>query len=138
VIAYLDSSVVLRIVLGQQGTLREWESVEVGVGSALLEIECLRTVDRLRHRAGLGASHAAALVKAVFELTARMDVVELTPGVLRRAASPMPAPLGTLDAIHLATAAQWREARLTELVFATHDQALALAARASGFDVIGA
>jgi hypothetical protein len=49
----------------------------------------------------------------------------------------MPAPLGTLDAIHLATAEMWREAKGKELLVATHDQALALAARASGFRVAG-
>lgn len=49
----------------------------------------------------------------------------------------MAAPLGTLDAIHLATGEMWREARGTELVMATHDTALALAARATGFRVVG-
>jgi hypothetical protein len=31
----------------------------------------------------------------------------------------------------------WREARDQDLLFATHDQALALAARGSGFRVVG-
>jgi spermidine synthase len=34
----------------------------------------------------------------------RMDRVDVSPAVLRRAADPFPTPLGTLDAIHLATA----------------------------------
>lgn len=136
-IAYVDSSVVLRILLRQPEPLREWKQIANGVASTLLEVECLRTIDRLRHRAGLMPAQAAELVKAVFELTARMEVVEITPGVLRRAASPMPTPLGTLDAIHLATASHWREARLTELAFATHDSSLAEAARAAGFETFG-
>jgi hypothetical protein len=49
----------------------------------------------------------------------------------------MVAPLGSLDAIHLATAELWRETRGQEIVFATHDRALGLGARASGFKVIG-
>jgi len=49
----------------------------------------------------------------------------------------MPAPLGTLDAIHLATADLWREGRGKDPIVATHDKALALAARASGFRVMG-
>jgi hypothetical protein len=49
----------------------------------------------------------------------------------------MPAPLGTLDAIHLATADLWRESNPGDLLVATHDRALALAARASGFKVAG-
>jgi hypothetical protein len=46
--------------------------------------------------------------------------------------------LGTLDAIHLATALAWREAAgVEDLVMATHDLALATAARASGLRVVG-
>jgi hypothetical protein len=50
---------------------------------------------------------------------------------------PPPTALGTLDAIHLASAALWRENQGTEIAMATHDEALATAARASGFSVIG-
>ena len=46
--AYLDSSVVLRVVLGQPGRWRDWRSVRLGIGSGLVEVECLRTLDRLR------------------------------------------------------------------------------------------
>ena len=56
---------------------------------------------------------------------------------MSRASDPLPVPLGTLDAIHLATALAWRE-RLDEgLIVATHDAALGLAARSYGFDVVG-
>jgi hypothetical protein len=46
--------------------------------------------------------------------------------------------LGTLDAIHLATAHLWRDAYERAIVIATHDRALALAAVADGFAVTGA
>ena len=49
----------------------------------------------------------------------------------------MPTELGTLDAIHLATALLWKEFEHTELVMATHDRALATAAQAHGFTAIG-
>lgn len=57
--------------------------------------------------------------------------------MLSRAALPLPTTLGTLDAIHLATAALWREHQSAEIAMATHDEALATAARASGLSVIG-
>lgn len=57
--------------------------------------------------------------------------------VLRRAGEPFSTPLGTLNAIHLATALQWRDATEAELAVATHDRALATAARASGLMVVG-
>jgi hypothetical protein len=42
VIAYLDSSVFLRVVLGQPDQLREWKDVREAVASAVAEVECLR------------------------------------------------------------------------------------------------
>ena len=136
-IAYVDSSVVLRVVLGQPGRLAEWKSIVTGVASGLVEVECLRTLDRLRVAGSLSADDVAVRREAVFRVLEGLELVELTRAVLHRAAQPMPAPLGTLDAIHLATAEMWREAKGKEPLVATHDQALALAARASGFRVVG-
>jgi len=48
VITYLDSSVLLRVILGQRDALKEWNRVSQGIASALAEVECLRTLDRLR------------------------------------------------------------------------------------------
>ncbi|MHC4547562.1 MAG: PIN domain-containing protein [Planctomycetota bacterium] len=136
-IAYLDSSVILRVVLGQPGLLREWRNVRDGVASALAEVECLRTLDRLRLREGLTDRELARRREAVFALLQEMTVVEPTRPVLSRASQPLPTPLGTLDAIHLATALLWRENRSPDLVLATHDEALALAGRACGLLVVG-
>ena len=136
-IAYLDSSVLLRVVLGQKDRLEEWAAIETGVASALVEVECLRTLDRLRLTEGVDETDIAVRREAIYRLLETLEVVEPTRLVLHRAAQPLPTSLGTLDAIHLATAALWREARGDELVMATHDQALALAARASGLRVVG-
>ena len=136
-IAYVDSSVVLRVVLGQPGRLAEWKSIVTGVASGLVEVECLRTLDRLRVAGNLSSDDIAVRREAVFHILEGLELVELTRAVLHRAAQPMPGPLGTLDAIHLATAEMWREAKGKELLVATHDRALALAARASGFRVAG-
>ncbi|MFQ5678348.1 MAG: type II toxin-antitoxin system VapC family toxin [Gemmatimonadota bacterium] len=137
-IAYLDSSVLLRVLLGEPDRLPEWPQVEGGVASALVPVECLRTLDRLRVVAHLPAEEIAVRRESVFRLTAEMELVEPTWRVLRRAAEPFPTPLGTLDAVHLATALLWAETGERSLVLATHDRALALAARASGLEVIGA
>jgi predicted nucleic acid-binding protein len=135
--AYIDSSVVLRIVLNQPGQLPEWRRITTGISSGLLEVECLRTLDRLRVSGHLDVEDAVARREAVFRVLDALQIVELSATVLHRAAQPMPAPLGTLDAIHLATADLWREANPGELLVATHDGALALAARAGGFRVAG-
>lgn len=136
-IAYLDSSVILRVILGQAGRLEEWSSVVRGVTSELAEVECLRTMDRLRLLGELTAEESASGREAVYRVMEAIEVVELSSAVMRRASQPMPAPLGTLDAIHLATADLWREGRGRDVVVATHNRALALAARASGFRVVG-
>lgn len=136
-IAYLDASVVLRRVLGQANQLTEWPAITTGVASTLIEVECLRTLDRLRATQRLSAEDVAARREAAYRMLDEVELVELSRAILHRASQPTPTPLGTLDAIHLATAEAWRESRGSSLVVATHDQVLALAARASGFAVIG-
>lgn len=136
-IAYVDSSVLLRHVLGQPHALREWLSIDTAVASAVVEVECLRTLDRLRLRGRLPDEDLATRREAVFEMARRLEIVDVGRVVLARAALPLPTALGTLDAIHLATATLWRENQGTELTVATHDATLATAARASGFSVIG-
>jgi predicted nucleic acid-binding protein len=136
--AYLDSSVLLRLVLGQARPLREWRSVRRGVASSLVEMECLRTLDRLRLRFGLADRALSLRREAVFRLLEAIEVVEPTRPVLARAAQPLPTELGMLDAIHLATAMVWREMYDADLVMATHDAALGTAARSCGLRVVGA
>jgi PIN domain. len=137
-IAYLDSSVLLRLILRQPGALKEWKAVETGVASALAEVECLRTLDRFRLLARVGDSGMARRRETVYRLLNGMEVVEVNQTVLARAAQPFPTSLGTLDAIHLATALLWREKSGKSLVMATHDATLATASRAFGFEVLGA
>ncbi|MBI4636320.1 MAG: type II toxin-antitoxin system VapC family toxin [Candidatus Rokubacteria bacterium] len=136
-IAYVDSSVLLRKVLRQSGSLKEWRVIETGVASALVETECLRTLDRLRLHANLSDRDLARRRAAVFRLLESMELVEVTAPVLARAAQPLPTELGTLDAIHLATALLWSERSGAGLVMATHDVALGTAARACGLRVVG-
>jgi predicted nucleic acid-binding protein len=50
-IAYVDASVLLRVVLRQPNALPEWTQIEQGVSSALVATESLRTLDRLQLRA---------------------------------------------------------------------------------------
>ncbi len=75
--------------------------------------------------------------EAVFHFLEAMEVIDPTRPVLTRAAQPLPTLLGTLDAIHLATALLWREQTEENLVMATHDSALGTAAKAHGLRVVG-
>lgn len=136
-IAYIDASVLLRVALGQPDALPEWRRIDRGVASALVTTESLRTLDRLRLRAGLPDGEVAMRRATILALIEALELVEIDSTVLDRAAQPMPTEMGTLDAIHLATALLWKESNRARLIMATHDAALALGARAHGFQVVG-
>jgi predicted nucleic acid-binding protein len=136
-IAYVDASVLLRLALGQADALAAWRQVEQGVSSALILTESLRTLDRLRLRVRLPDGEVARRRAVILQLVASLELVDVDAIVLERAAQPMPTEIGTLDAIHLATALLWRAQSGMELTMATHDEALGLAARAHGMPVVG-
>jgi predicted nucleic acid-binding protein len=137
-IAYIDTSVLLRIVLREPGALEDMRAYEGLVSSELIALESARTIDRLRIQGSLTTEEATERSRAVNAWLEAIDLVLLRPPVLSRASEPMPLPIGTLDAIHLATALIWRDRMgpLPEMV--THDAALGAAARTFGFDVRGA
>ena len=135
--AYVDASVILRLALGQPNGLTEWPKIQRGVSSALITTESLRTLDRLRLRAKLSDTEVATRRAAILSLIASLELVELDAAILDRASQPMPTELGTLDAIHLATALLWKEMTATQITMATHDEALGLSARAHGLSVVG-
>lgn len=137
-IAYVDASVLLRVALGQPDSLPEWSKIDRGVSSALATTESLRTLDRLRLRVKLSDTEVAERRAKILELIASLELVDIDSVVLDRAAQPMPTELGTLDAIHLATALLWKEMTLEELTMATHDDTLGIAAEAHGLPVVGA
>jgi predicted nucleic acid-binding protein len=137
VIAYVDASVLLRIALRQPDGLPEWRQIQQGVSSTLVMTESLRTLDRLRLRAHLPDTEVANRRATILALIGSLDLIEIDGVVLDRAAQPMPTELGTLDAIHLATALLWKDMTGVNLVMATHDVALGLAAQAHGLRVVG-
>ena len=138
---YLDSSVLLRVLLKDPKPLQEWPRIETGYSSELLRVEVRRSLDRLWLRNKLTDEALASKSSEATQILAKMELVRLTDSELRRASDPFPTPLGTLDALHLATALRIRQRRLANdppLLFATHDRELAVAARALHFEVLGA
>jgi predicted nucleic acid-binding protein len=133
---YVDASVLLRVVLAEGGGLREWRKISRPIASQLIQLECLRTVDRARLRYQLDDARVAEQRASVLEQLERFDLVSIQAAVLERAAEPFPTALGSLDALHLATAILVRP-QIENLHFATHDHELGIAARAVGFRVFG-
>ena len=136
-IAYVDSSVLLRIALGQNDALHEWSQIDRGVSSTLISTESLRTLDRVRLRAKLPDIEIARRRATILALIGSLELVEVDTIILDRAAQPMPTEIGTLDAIHLASALLWKDATGIDPFMATHDVALGLAAQAHGLRVLG-
>ncbi len=135
--AYIDTSALLRIVLREAGALDELRSYDGLVSSELIVVESMRTIDRLRLQGSLTADEAAGRSRIVTDWLEAIDLVLIRPPVLSRASEPMPMPLGTLDAMHLATALIWRDRMGPLPAIATHDSMLGTAALAFGFDVLG-
>ena len=111
--------------------------MDYGVVSALVEVECLRTLDRLL-LSGTLSDEIQTFRATLYELLDTLEVVEISRTILTMASLPMPSPVGTLDAIHVATAVAWRDAHREHIVMATHDQALGRVSRAMGLGVVGA
>ncbi len=81
--------------------------------------------------------NAADGERLVLDVIDGFDMVPLNAAILQLAEDPFPTTLGSLDAIHLASALQARML-ISDLQVATHDEELAAAARAVGFKVLGA
>jgi len=136
VITYVDASVVLRLLQGEADALESWTEL-MPVSSQLTKMECLRVIDRARISGATTDEVAGQHRATALAVLATFSLVPVSDATLERAADPFPTALGTLDAIHLATALQLR-GEFPDLEFATHDRELAVAARAVGFAVHGA
>jgi len=135
---YLDSSVVLRPLLSQANVLATWGSWDAAYASDLLGIECRRAIDRLRLDGAFDDKQVAQAGERLSSIERTIGRIRISASILREASRTMPTIVKTLDAIHLASAIVLRDRRGIDLVFATHDDQQATAARALGFAVVGA
>lgn len=136
-IAFLDSSVVLRRLFGEPNALAEWPTIREAWASRLLGVELGRVIDRARLAGEIDDGQVEELQRESRRALRSIQIVGFSDRILDRAAGPMPTALGSLDAIHLATALEIAATRAPRIVVATHDRQLARAARASGLDVVG-
>jgi len=135
--ALIDSSVLLRKLFGEPKPLAEWASIDDAYGSQLLLVEVGRVIDRSRLDGAIDDAQVEQLHRELSRVLRSIEILGLSDNILSRAAGPMPTVLGTLDAIHLATALELADDTGARVVLATHDTALGRAARASGLDVVG-
>jgi predicted nucleic acid-binding protein len=134
---YVDSSVVLRHILNDDSAFRAAVSSDAVGSSDLLAIECQRVLQRERMAGHLDDHQFSDVVMLLGEILDRPTLIEMGPAVKRRAAGAFPTVIGTLDAIHLASAILWRETEPEEdFRILTQDRQLALCARALGIAIL--
>jgi predicted nucleic acid-binding protein len=121
---YLDSSVLLAQLFAEDRSPpnRFWS--QALISSRLLEFEVF---DRVHARGG-----APSYATDARDFVDRVSLIELSARVLARALEPFPAPVRTLDALHLATM-DFLRVHGQKLELATYDERLAAAAKAMGF-----
>jgi len=97
VVAYLDSSAIVKLVKSESETLalrRELEHWPHHASSRLAEIEVMRAASAVGHTARMRARRVLA----------EISLIEIDSDVVARAGALAPPSLRTLDAIHVATA----------------------------------
>ena len=123
---YVDTSVVLAALLAEDRRPPAELWTQHLISSRLLEYETWMRLNARRC--------PDDVAEAARRLVGCADLVEMTPIVLARALEPFPAPVRTLDALHLATAAYLR-AQGMNVRFATYDARQTTAARALKLDL---
>jgi predicted nucleic acid-binding protein len=133
--AYIDSSVVLRILLPQSDAIPDLTRWRL-FSSQLVDVEVRRTLLRYHAEHALSAASFARRVNEWNLVRDSIDLIPISNGILQRAAEPFPTLLKTLDAIHLATAMGWAAQTREPVTILTHDRPLGIAASACGFAVV--
>jgi predicted nucleic acid-binding protein len=134
---YVDSSVVLRHILNEDPALGSAAHSDQVGSSALLTIECQRVLQRERMAGHLDDRQYSESVVQLEEILDLLYLIDIGQAVRKRAAGAFPTVIGTLDAIHLASAILWEASDPgSELCILTHDRQLALCARSLGIRLL--
>ncbi len=136
-IVYLDSSVILGRLLDQKHILPGWGEWSEVWTSELTWVECFRKADHLRLQHQFDDHEISIFVQELDQLLGSVGEIALDGSVLRRASQSYPTVVGTLDAMHLASAVLWQEETGRKICFLTHDIRQGLGAKAMGLETQG-
>jgi len=137
-VAYLDSSVVLRHILLGEITIEHAFAVGQVLASELLEIKCRRVLHRYRMNGDLDDDRLLQARERLDSVLAGVTLLKLTERVKTRAMDAVPVIVKTVEALHLTSALTYRESYLDDesgetLLLFSHDEAMNRCARALGF-----
>ena len=128
---YLDSTVVLRQMLGSSESWEGWGKWTKAYASMLLRTECNQAANRLHAEGKIDDARRARLGSWIETVC---SCVTVTESILRRAGEPLPTDAGVLRGIHLATLLELQAAHGVTCAVATDDTALLRAAECLGFE----
>ena len=131
---YLDSTVVLRQMIGSGESWDGWGKWEKAYASMLLRTECNQAANRLLADGKIDDARRARLGSWVETVCSCVTLVPVTESILRRAGEPLPTDTGVLRSIHLATMLELQAAHGVTCAVATDDAALLRAAECLGFE----
>ena len=131
-IVYLDSSFVIRRLLGVGEPAEFWGKWEKAYASTLMRTECCRAANKLRLDGKLDDAGRARLGAWIETVCNAVTQIPVTDAVLKRAAEAYPVSVGTLQAIHLATLQELEAVHGVKCVLASDDDGLISAASALG------
>ena len=131
-IVYLDSSFVIRRLLGVGEPAEFWGKWEKAYASTLMRTECCRAANKLRLDGKIDDAGRARLGAWIETVCNTVTQIPVTDAVLKRAAEAYPVSVGTLQAIHLATLQELEAVHGVKCVLASDDDGLISAASALG------
>lgn len=127
---YLDSSILLAHLLREQDYRNSLQIEGEWITSEITELECRRTLDRIRLHEHFSDEELADRLAELELLLRSIRVVRLNESVLKRAKASYPTVVRSLDAIHLATAELAKS-----VLFVTRDKQQTVAAKAIGLKI---
>lgn len=135
--AYLDASVILRVLLGEPGPSVQRQPDDEVFSTEVVEVEVFRALDRARVVGRLTDDGLAVKSKEASDYLATVRLVPVSHAVIVRARATFPVVVRALDALHVATA-EWLHEELGQpLDFWTHDARQGRAALCRALDVRG-
>ncbi len=129
---YLDSSFVIRRLLGVGKPASFWGAWEKAYASTLMRTECFRMANQLRLDGKIDDAARARLGSWIETVCNAVTLVPVTDAIMNRAAQAFPVALGTLQAIHLATVQELEAVHGIACALASDDAGLVRAAHALG------
>jgi len=135
-VAYLDSSVLLRyILLGDEGIKQVFDN-DLVISSELLNIECRRVIHRYRLQGNLDDDGFVEALKRLEQVLEGVSLLQLSEKVKKRSSETFPVVIKTLDALHLSSALIFQTAKPDETVsIFSYDKGMNRCARALGIYV---